>query len=102
MAFLTTSRRFIVALAFALFALQSAGVAHGYAYGDDPHEHGGQVCALALVAPDGDVLLPAPVTIAPAVQIFTPAAYSPAVKAAPAAIYAPRGPPGRGPPARSL
>jgi len=102
MAFLTTSRRFILALAFALFALQSAGVAHGYAYGDDPHEHGGQVCSVALVAPDADALPAVPVLFTQSVQIFTPPAYVPALKAAPLTVYAPRPPPKRGPPARSL
>lgn len=98
---LTTCRRFILAFAFAFFAMQSAALAHSYSYGDEPHEHNGQVCDIALVAEDGDVLLPAPAGLSP-VQVFTRAAYIPAIKAAPHKINAPRAPPQRGPPTHTL
>lgn len=102
MSILTTWRRFITAFAFAFFALQSAALAHGYSYGDDPHEHNGQVCDVALVAEEADTLPAVPVIFTRSVQIFTPPAFLPAVKSAPPAVYAPRPPPKRGPPAASL
>ena len=98
MSVLTTSRRFILALAFALFASQTAAMAHGSAYGDDPHEHGGQICSVALVAPDGDVLLPVPAGLTQSLQIFTPPAHVPVFMSVPLSLYAPRPPPQRGPP----
>lgn len=82
-----------------LFALQSAGMAHGYAFGDDLHDHDGQLCSIALVAPDSDGLLPVPAVIDLDPPVYTPAVYFSAAISAPAPAFAPRAPPQRGPPA---
>lgn len=99
---LTQTRRFIAVLAFMLFALQSVSVAHDYISGDQDHEHNGQVCSIALVAPDADILPAVPVVMVSGVQIFTPPAYAPQRKSEPFFVYAPRPPPGRGPPSVSF
>ncbi|WDI31205.1 hypothetical protein PUV54_14735 [Hyphococcus flavus] len=45
----------VLVAAVAVFALSQILVsAHASAYGDGPHDHGGQVCVLSLVAPHVD------------------------------------------------
>ncbi len=98
MLIMATFRRFAFVFAFAFFALQSAGLAHGYSYGDDPHEHNGIVCDIALAGDEAAVILPA-LPVVDIVITTTPAVYSGGIISAPARVNAPRAPPQRGPPA---
>lgn len=44
----------LIAAVIALFAAQILVAAHTAKYGDDPHEHDGQVCAFFLAAHGGE------------------------------------------------
>ncbi len=44
----------LVAAVAAFFVSQVVIAAHTAKYGDGPHEHGGQVCVLSMVAPQTD------------------------------------------------
>lgn len=51
---LLNSRAALFAALFAFAVSQILIGAHSAKYGDDPHEHFGQACVLALAAPAGD------------------------------------------------
>lgn len=99
MTFTRLYRLAIFALLSVFFAVQSVSVAHAASFGDDIHEHDGQICVLAAVTAHSVVVIaPAPmVSVIP--QTTTPTLYSAEFIDAPHDCKQARAPPPRGPPA---